>query len=407
MDVEAIAPAQAVPDHIPTELVWDNNLPAFVCEMDDPYIAAARLHDGPPVIWSTNALFGRPGWVVTRLEPMQQAYIDYETFTASRGQTTGPNGASWRLNPLQFDPPEHHGYRNILNPFFTPRSVNAMEASMRATGDALIAKFEDKGGCEFISDFAIQFPSSIFLDLMGMPHAMLPQFLAWEHHLMRGTMAERAAATDEVVAYLTKFLAEQRQHPASPLMAGLTTATLGDRPLDDGEILGMMFLLYIGGLDTVYSALGWIFRHLTLDQALQATLRAQPDRIPAAVDEFLRAYAVAAPHRGVTRDIDFHGAPMKQGDIVLLPTYLAARDPAAYDNPHVVDIDRKARHITFGTGTHNCLGVNVAKREVRIVLEAFLSRFANIRIPEGETYAFHSGSVLGVDRLPLVWDRVA
>ena len=81
-------------------------------------------------------------------------------------------------------------------------------------------------------------------------------------------------------------------------------------------------------------------------------------------------------------------------------------DPEAYEDPHRVDIDRPVRHIAFGTGPHTCLGLRLAKREIRIVLEAMLARFRNIRIAAGESHEFHTGNVFGIDRLPLEWDRI-
>jgi cytochrome P450 len=96
---------------------------------------------------------------------------------------------------------------------------------------------------------------------------------------------------------------------------------------------------------------------------------------------------------------------MRKGDDIFLPAWLASRDPRAYENPHVIDINRQARNITFATGPHTCLGVHLAKRELRIMIEAFITRFRNIRVPKGETYKYHTGPVFGVDYLPLVWDQ--
>jgi cytochrome P450 len=97
---------------------------------------------------------------------------------------------------------------------------------------------------------------------------------------------------------------------------------------------------------------------------------------------------------------------MRAGDHVLLSLALAGRDPAAYDDPHLVDIDRPVRHIAFGTGPHTCIGLRLAKREIRIVLESLLARFANIRMAEGARIAFHTSNVFGIDHLPLEWDRI-
>ncbi|MDE2597592.1 MAG: cytochrome P450, partial [Sphingomonadales bacterium] len=118
-------------------------------------------------------------------------------------------------------------------------------------------------------------------------------------------------------------------------------------------------------------------------------------------------FSVVVTHRQVAKDFTFHGVTMKAGDEVHMPISLANRDPAMFDNPHMVDIDRQPRHITFGTGTHNCIGIHLAKRELRIVLEEFLKRFRNIRLAEGQDYAYHTGRTFGLEKLPLVWDRIA
>lgn len=401
----------AVPDHVPAELVWNHNLDKFNGELDDPYLAASRLHDGPPIIWAREAVFDQPGWVLTRKALIEEAFLSPELFSsvrADQGSSVGQAlGVDWHLNPLEFDPPRHHQYRKHLNPWFTPKAVAAMGDSVKAVCDSLIAGFEHRKCCEFITEFAEEFPARIFLDMMGMSRDRLPEFLAWERGMLRGEdAAARVGAMRSVHEFLKEFIARQRRQPTTELMAGILSARLdGERPLNDGEIMGMCFLLYIGGLDTVYSSLGWAMRHLAGDSALQERLRNTPEDIPLAVDEFLRAYPVATPHRSVTRDLSFHGVPMRAGETVVLPTCLAGRDPEAYDDPHRVNIDRRSSHIAFAVGPHICLGRHLARRELATVIEAFLSRFRNIRIPEGEHYRFHTGGVFGVDYLPLEWDE--
>ena len=396
-----------VPDHVPPELVWDHSLDDFNRELDDPFLAASRLHEGPRIIWVAKAFFGHPAWVLTRHALIEEAFIDYEHFSHRRSRTLAQAmGESLVLIPLEIDPPEHHAYRQILNPSFTPRAVNSLETPVQEACASLIAGFEDRGSCEFISEFAARFPNNVFLALMGMPQAMLPKFLEWEQKNIRGANeTERAEGAKAIFRYLQGFVAEQRANPQTDLMKVIVSGHVEGRPLNETEMLGICSLLYIGGLDTVYSSLGWIMRHLARDQPLQERLRTHPEEIPRAVEELTRAFGVATPNRTVARDFTFHGVPMREGEMVLLPTYLASRDPQAYENPHVVDLDRRARSVTFATGAHSCLGIHLAKREIRIVIEAFLSRFKNIRIPQGETYEYHTGGVLGVDRLPLEWDR--
>lgn len=396
-----------VPDHVPPELVRDIDISRIGNGTEDPYLIGARLLDGPDIFWATTAANGHPGWVLTRYALLQEAYADPEHFSSERADLAAM-GINWKLNPLEFDPPEHHKYRMNLNPLFTPRAVSGLDEPVKAVCDELIGAFAARGHCEFISDFAEKFPSYIFLDLMGMPRDMLNQFLEWERQLMRAEDPRvRVGAMMGVFNYLEKFVEAQRQQPTTELMKAILSAQYGgERPFTHDEVMGMVALLYIGGLDTVYSTLGWILRHLAGDNALQERLRANPDLIPQAVEEFLRAYPVAQPHRKIKKDIVFHGVHMRQGDHVLMATFVAHRDPRAYANPHSVDIDRKPRMLTFASGPHLCLGIHLAKRELRTVVAAFLARCKNIRIPDGARIEFHTGGTWGVDRLPLEWDPV-
>lgn len=395
---------QQTPDHVPAELIFSRNLNEFNCELDDPYMAASRLHDGPDILWAPGAVLGQPAWVLTRFKLIQEALLDTEHFSSDR-QNLAMLGVDWKLNPLEYDPPEHGKYRKILNPYFSPRTVSALDGSVRDICDTLISKFADRGSCEFVTDFAEQFPSYVFLDVMGLPRDKLYDFLSWERDMIHGDPTAQFGAMKSVLEYFEEFIAEQRKNPTTELLRGLFSARVDDgRPLDAGEIMGMCYLLYIGGLDTVFCTLGWVMRHLANDQPLQQRLRENPDDIPQAVEELLRAYPVATTHRELKQDIEFHGVRMKAGDWVLCPIYLGARDPQMYENPHTVDIDRRARHIAFATGPHTCLGMHLARREIKTVIESFLSRFNNIRIPQGESYKYHVGGVFGVDYLPLEWD---
>jgi cytochrome P450 len=402
-----VAELSRVPDHVPAELVWDNSFDKFTAEGDDPFLATARLHDLPPLIWAPDASFGRPGWIATRYDIISEIFIDYEHFSAERkGMIADLVDENVRLNPIEIDPPAHHGYRRILNPFFTPKAINSLDQSVRHACNELIAKFQDKGGCEFVEEFAIPFPSYIFLDLMGMPREKLNDFIAWQDGLMRAPdPMDRMAAARAVYEYLKEHKDRQREHPSNDFLRAMVNGEVNGRPLDHLELMGMFYVLYVGGLDTVYSTLGWVMRHLATHPELQQRLRDNPDDLSPAVEEFARAFSVVVTHREVAHDFTFHGIPMRKGEEVNLPIMLADRDPSIFANPHEVDIDRKSRHIAFGTGTHNCLGVHLAKREIRIVIEEFLKRFRNIRLKPGETFRFHTGRTFGIDYLPLVWDK--
>jgi len=183
---------------------------------------------------------------------------------------------------------------------------------------------------------------------------------------MRGTdVAKRMTAARAIYRYLQGFVEEQQTNPQTDLMKGILSGHIDGRPLFNIEVLGMCYLLYIGGLDTIYGSLGWIMRHLACDRTLQERLRAKPDDIARTVDELTRAFGVTTPHRTIVKDFKFHGVAMRKGDDVLLPTYLASRDPQAYDNPHVIDPDRRARNLAFAAGAHTCLGIHLEFKRAR------------------------------------------
>jgi cytochrome P450 len=405
------------PDHVPAELVWNSSLERFAQEQDDPFLSISRLHDGPDIIWSSIGVWGKPAWILTRAAHMQEAYMDYEHFSAQGASDISELlSVDWKLNPVQYDPPMHIHYRKILNPWFTPIAVNALDAKVREVCNTLLEKFENSGSCEFIADFASLFPAHIFLALMGLPASEVDQFLEWEHAFLKGeTDAGRIAAAREIVAYLQKCCDDRRANPRDDLITAIVTSKIREtkgeeRLLNDDEIMGMCYVLYLGGLDTVMSSLGWIFRHLVGDKPLQDRLRANPADVMPAIGELMRAYAPAISRRVIAKDLEFHNVPFKKGEYVVLATYLAGRDDRAYKNPHVIDIDRGARTVSFGYGVHNCLGIHLARREMKIVIEAFLSRFDNLHLPANEQIEIPLGEnspVWGVTKLPLTWDKRA
>jgi len=398
------------PEHVPDELLWDNSLYEFNSELDDPFMAASRLLDGPPMFYARVAGQGFPGWVIARHSLLKEAFIDWESFSSDNASAAALRqalGVDWNLNPVRIDPPMHTVYRKLLVPFFTPKAVGHMAEGVRETCDTLIAKFEDKDGCDFVQDFAIPFPSMIFLRLMGMPEDMLRQFFDWEQGLLRSNNPqEMVVAGREILEYLKFHLEEQKKKQTTPLMESILNARILDgRPLNDGEMLGMFYTFYTGGLDTVYGTLGWSMRYIATHPEFQQLLRDNPEKMPKAVDELLRMFSVVMTDRMVTRDMTWHGVELKKGDKVNMPIFVAARDPEAYPNPHEADLERKETMLAFASGPHLCLGMHLARREIRIALQSFLDRFDDIHIPEGAHYAYHAGSTFNVDSLPIAWTK--
>ena len=402
-------PSVTVPSHVPPELIWDESIDDFPARFADPYVGACEaIHAGPDVVWAAKGAYcGQPGWMLTRFAHVQEAHLNPAIFSAANNRdASNLLGFDLPLIPGESDPPQHRFYRQLLAPFFQPSAVAALDGMIHTTCDELIAGFEDRGGCEFVSEFSSLFPSYIFLALMDLPREMLPQFLAWEHGFLRGqTIQERIDAIIAIYAYFKERLDERRRSPGDDLITRIATGTVEGRPLTEAEAVGTCLTLYIGGLDSVASGLGWYLRHLALDQDLQARLRGEPSLIPAAVEEFSRAYGTNSNKRILTNDLDFHGAPMRQGDIVSLPTFLCSRDPREHADPHRINLVRKGRNMTFGAGAHNCIGIHLAKRELRIVLGQFLSRFDRFRIADDAEVVWTTQTIWGVKRLPLTWSQ--
>ncbi|MET0369945.1 MAG: cytochrome P450 [Sphingobium sp.] len=400
--------AFTLPAHVPPHLFWDEDLSAFAAQFEDPFVGISALHDGPDIIYARAASRGIPAWVPTRFDIINEIFLDPARFSSAENVNIGPVlGVDWRLNPVDFDPPQHMLYRQVLQPYFQPSAISRYEPALRETAAFLIDQFERPDGCEFISEFASLFPSYSFLDLLGLPRELLPQFFKWDHGINRSRdpLVQTTAARD-LYHYLDEYIDQRRRDQRDDLVGGILSAEIKGRPLDHGEVMGMVMLLYFGGLDTVVSSLGWYLRHLAMDQALQQRLREQPEEIPAAVDDLLRAYGVVGTRRKVVEDIEFHGIHMKKDDIILVPGFLASRDDRKYPDPHTVSPDRKARHLSLATGVHNCLGAHLAKREIKIVLEEFLARFKNIRIPPDGEMEWTSTGVWAVTKLSLAWDPV-
>lgn len=304
---------QEIPDHVPASLYCDLDLKEFAAQFEDPFVGIQALQDRGEVIYVSDIGRGASGWLPTRYDVLNDIFMDAKRFSSADNIGVGPlMGVDWRLNPLEYDPPAHMGYRQVLQPFFLPSAVNGYDDLIRGVARELIARFADKRQINFVEDFASLFPSYVFLDLLGLPREELPQFFEWEHAFTRSPdMAVRAAGARSILHYLEAYVERRRSEPRDDLVTGIINGQVKGRPLDHGEIMGMVMVLYFGGLDTVLSSLGWYFRYLALDQELQARLRAAPQDIPGTVDDLLRAFGVTGTRRTVVEDLEIRGVAMK------------------------------------------------------------------------------------------------
>jgi cytochrome P450 len=365
---------RSIPAHVPDELIHDWPFQFGTTHTGNPYIDLVDpIHAGYPDVFFTRDAYpgAQPAWVVRRFEDVSAIYKDNVNFI-NRGFAPFAmlTGEDWHLVPAEMDPPNHGRYRAMIFPLFTPKAVRGLEGKVTAFASHYIDRFKDRGQCEFMSEFAFEFPIKVILDLIGLPQEMVGQVMAWETDLLHGHDLETiAAATRNVVDYLRSEIEERKRKPREDLLTFGVNAEVDGLRMTDSEVLGFAFNLFIGGLDTVSTNLGLQFWHLATHAHDQARLRADPRLIPDAVEEMLRGYAAVSTVRTVAHKVEIRGATMMPGDKVIMSTTLAGRDPSAWADPATIDFDRKPQHVSFATGPHLCLGLVLARREVGWAIE--------------------------------------
>ncbi|WP_052757406.1 cytochrome P450 [Sphingobium chungbukense] len=391
-----------VPDHVPPELVTDfDYLHPAGMEEGDVYTAWKRLHDGPDIVW-TPCNGGH--WIVTRGEDIRFVQENFEIF--SHEVFTIPRGSSpIRMPPLTVDPPLHARYRAILNPFFTPSRVSRMREDAVALTRNLIEQIKPQGKCEFVNDFARVMPVTMFLGIVDLPLDQREQFVEWGVTFMTATDSKvKLGAQEKVVAYLQKVLDERAANPGDDLLSRIAGWRKNSRFQGDYEVIGMAVLVFFGGLDTVANMLSFITRYLAQNRHQRQRLIDEPAIIPKATEEFLRRFGLSNTGRLILRDLEYKGATFRKDEMVMVPISMSSMDDRLYDRPMEIDFDRNPEHNTFGNGPHKCVGSPLARAEIQVFLEEWLKAMPDFRLDPERPPVTHSGSVNGVDSLPLVWD---
>jgi len=348
-------------------------------------------------------------WVVSGYEETKFILQNPLLFSSEQSVRVPAGEETPPLPPIEIDPPRHAKYRSILAPAFSPRSIKALEGQIRALTNRLIDAFVRDGRCELVADLAAPLPTGIFTQIMGLPIEDTQRFYAWKNiinHESRTDNDPDAAgrATGEAIAYLKTVLDARRAAPKDDIASQLVESELDGEPIEESEMLRMAFLLFLGGLDTVTSALTYSFAHLATHPADRDLIVRDPSVIPTAVEELLRNNAVIMIGRVASEDVEIGGHQIKAGDRVLCNSIAANRDPRQFPSPRQVQFDRASnRHVSFGMGPHRCVGSHLARLELGIVLEEFHQRIPDYRIEEGFQIHRHLNQVAGIDALPLVW----
>ncbi len=383
---------------------------------DDPIPTYRNALAQCPVSRSVNS-YGKPAVALADYADVMWAFKHPEVFS-SRAEALDM-GQEQILIPFQVDPPMHTAYRRLLNPWFTPRSLAPMEPDVRKLVNEIIDGFAPDGECDFHEDFATPLPSTIFLRFLGLPLSDLPQFLQWRDDGIRpdvepgdyeGAQEIRRAAGKAINTYFETAIADRRANPRDDLMSEIVHSRIDGQPLTDTELLGILHLLLLGGLDTVTASLDCMIAFLVTHPELRARLVAEPAVVPAAVEEMLRYLSpVMTMPRIAAREHEMRGVRIEPGDPVMIMLGAANVDDEMFDDPETVDFDRSPnKHVAFGGGHHLCLGAHLARLELRVALEEIHRRIPDYAIAPGTT-VHHSAGIRQADTLPLVFtaSRVA
>jgi cytochrome P450 len=394
-----------IPAHVPTELVFDFDLYHPPGAEIDFHAALKRLHEPlvPDIFWTP-----RNGghWVLTRGDDIHQVFADSERFS-NQNLTVPKSGAPpIPLFPIFLDPPKHGIYRALINPWFSPKAVAALESQARAIAIQLVEKLRPQGRCDFVRDFAQHLPIQVFMSIVDVPTSDREQLLIWADAMVRPEKPEDVHTTiGKIFRYSAEKIAERRAKPGTDLISKLTQAEVKGRPLTQDEIVGMVSLILLGGMDTVVTAMSFAANFLARNPAHRRQLIEQPALIPKAVEELLRRFPVVNQGRLVRQDTTLKGVAMRAGDMVIMPTTLANLDERRFSNPLEVDFNRLAStHSTFGNGPHRCPGSNLGRTELKIFLEEWLPRIPEFAIDPNGTVGMRSGVNGTVYQLPLVWE---
>jgi cytochrome P450 len=401
----------AAPDHIPANLLRDiDPWQLLMSAGKDAHERAGKFHqEFPRIFYATNLGFLGGVWVPRLAADIRDILQDPQTFSsASYTGIAQMIGETWNLIPVETDPPMHTQYRALLNPLFSPKRMAALEPQVREVAARLIAGFVNKGGCDFNEEFALVYPIEIFLRLMGWPVEMAPQFSDWARTLIKTKDPnEAAAACRKIADFVRGRIDERRASPTDDFTSFVVTARIEGRLLTEDEAMGMCFLVFIAGLDTVTSSLGFQFLHLARNPEQQARLRANPEMIPQAVEELLRFYSIVNPIRTATRDVEIGDAKIRKGERVLLSLELANYDATEFENPGSVDFDRggSRRHFSFSMGPHHCIGSHLARRELIIAVQEWLARVPAFEVSDLDRIEMRASGVFGLENLRFQWTR--
>jgi cytochrome P450 len=405
-------------------VVTELDLPFF--DTNDPDLRGDRFHD------EIEALRAK-GWLAN--SPLAVMVLDREAgsfFLRTRSATfpgmkiaeifgieEGPLYEEMERNILHINGEDHGRLRRLVNPFFTPRAANRWRPVMREYVERLWAPMAEKGGGDFVADFAKPYPSLTIAAVMGAAEDDAERLHHWSNWIQRQFSADLADKRDvieqavvEFYDYVGALLERRRDDPSDDLISKLLAAEFeGDR-LSEIELVNLVLNVLIGGVDTSQSQLTHAVRLLAQHPGQWELLAADPSLAPRAADEALRFEPIVPfTARIVVEDVEYRDVVFPAGSIVMVSAFDANRDPRAWGGTEDRSLDRfditadrdGVKPMTFGAGIHYCLGANLARAELQEALAFLPSALPGLRL-DGEPVYDSINGIYGLERLPVRWD---
>jgi len=377
----------------------------------------AELRDERPCYWQPledEPLFVDGVWAVTRYADIVAIIRDTERFSTRAGTSVrrfDPTVAECGGKPtmMSMDGARHRNNRAVTHRMFSLRAVNALENQFRAIARRLVERALDKGRIDFVTDVARSMPLEAVSDLLGIPPEDRGQVLAWTNMItvpldphFTPTRHDFQAALDGLWGYGLELSQRRLEDPDDGVMTAIARGRADGR-LSDDEVCGYMLQLAAAGNETTRNAIAFGLHALLLRPDQMALLRAGDGTLPdSAVEEILR-WSAPTIHtvRLALQDLELHGQTIRAGDRVALVLGSGNFDPAKFAAPEAFDVMRSPNeHIAFGTAAHTCLGLHVARLELKVLFEELLRRCTSIEL-DGDVEFVRDNLIHGVRKMPL------
>lgn len=390
----------------------------------DPFSAFARLREEDPIHWSPTM----KAWIITRYEDVKRIALNNSEISAERLTPFFRSMPEARQNRVENlihylnhwmvfrDPPAHTRLRRLFNKAFTGRAVEALRPNIEETVSLLFDRMEKKAlagePVDWIEDFAYRLPATVMMDLLGVPRDDLNDVKEWSDDIALFIGTSRATANKylraeagakAMAAYFRALVDERSAEPRDDMVSQLVLTRDEQEALSADEVIATCILLLFAGHETTTNLIGNGFYYSMKFGDEWERVKAKPDLIESAIEEWLRYDGPSgAIARVIATDMDFGRRTLKEGQRVFAFLNSANRDPEAFVGPDTFDLGRTPNpHLTFGRGIHFCLGAPLARLEGQIALRQLIERFPNVRLADAKTEWHDSLILRGIKSIPV------